>query len=355
MTQPTPPQPFKSTKPNAARTQNVPAAASPQRCITIDVEEYFHIEAARTTISPNDWPTLPSRVESQISLLLQLFDTHQVKATFFVLGYVAYHHPKLIKTLHSLGHEVACHGFFHNRIHHLTPHELYEDLHKAKSTIENIISAPVLGYRAPTWSITPKTAHAIDILKSLHFTYDASIFPTTHPQYGIPTAPTSPYILQSPPTPKNTDFAAPNKQKIHDLSSTSNDQKTLKNKHKNAKNTTNRLLEIPPLVLKTPYKNLPAAGGGYFRQFPLFVMKSALKQAAKQNRPAILYFHPWEFDPNIPKLPLSFLSRVRTYRGLKSSTRKLNHILTHFKGFTTIRSLIDSLDQDSLQTYAPTE
>ena len=274
---------------------------SPLHCVSIDVEEYFHIEAAYSKVPREQWDAWPSRVERNIDLLLSLFDRHNQRGTFFILGHVAQRHAAMVRRIAEAGHEIASHGSMHDRLHRLTPESFREDLLASKSLLEDQTGKAVIGYRAPTFSVVPQTAWAIDVLAEAGFQYDASIFPVRHPWYGVPSAPDRPFWVQGQPDgPK--------------------------------------LLEVPPLtwspggLLKPLAKSrggkLPVAGGGYFRLLPLWFMKKGLAQAALQGRPAVLYFHPWEFDPEMPRMPLSFTGRLRTYRGLKSAAKNLDTIMS---------------------------
>lgn len=267
----------------------------PLRCVSIDVEEYFHIEAAHHTIPRSAWDQWPSRVEANTDLLLSLFDQHNQRGTFFILGDVARRHPQLARRVAAAGHEVASHGTGHDRLHRLEARGFREGLLASKHLLEDQTGNIVLGYRAPTFSVVPETAWAIDTLIDAGFQYDASIFPVRHPWYGVPTAPDRPFMVQSR-------TGAPT------------------------------LLEIPPLTWTLPsvmgdHRRLAVAGGGYFRLMPLWVMRRGLDQAAAQGRPAVLYFHPWEFDPHMPRMPLPFLNRLRTYTGLRSAAKRLGQIM----------------------------
>jgi len=271
----------------------------PLRCVSIDVEEYFHIEAAFGRVTRDEWDTWPSRVERNVDLLLDLFSRLNQRTTFFILGHVAQRHPAMVRRIAGEGHEIASHGTMHDRLHRLTPDTFREDLLASKHLLEDQTGRKVIGYRAPTFSIVPRTAWAIDVLAAAGFEYDASIFPVRHKWYGVPSAPDRPFIVRGPGGAE--------------------------------------LLEVPPLtwspggLLKPLAKarggKLPVAGGGYFRLLPLWFMKRGLQQADEQGRPAILYFHPWEFDPDMPRLPLSFTGRLRTYTGLKSALRNLEAIM----------------------------
>lgn len=283
-----------------------PAISRPIRCVTIDVEEYFHIEAAHGFIARRDWDSLPSRVECNVELLLDLFARHDVRATFFFLGWIGQRHPHLVRRCADAGHEIASHGSHHDRLHRLTPATFREDALDSKRLLEDLAGAPVLGYRAPTWSITRDTAWALDALAHCGFTYDASIFPVFHPWYGVPDAPTRPFLAQSQP-----DGA--------------------------------KLLEVPPLIWRTMNRNLAVAGGGYFRLLPLSLMRAGLRQAAHEARPAVLYFHPWEFDPDTPPMPLPLTGRVRTYTGLRTAADRFDRVLREFQGWTTIAGALGAL------------
>ncbi len=264
--------------------------AQPLRCVSIDVEDYFHIESAYRVVGPSRWGDWPPRVVANVERLLGLFEKHQQKGTFFILGHVAREHPRVPRIIAAAGHEIASHGSNHDRLHRLNPARFREDLLASKKLLEDLTGKPVLGYRAPTFSVTRQTAWALDVLAESGFAYDASIFPVRHPLYGVPDAPDRPFIATGPGGAS--------------------------------------LLEIPPLTWSlTASKKLPVAGGGYFRLLPLWFMRRGLRQAAAQGRPAILYFHPWEFDPDQPRMPLSFTGRLRTYTGLKSALANLDRIM----------------------------
>jgi len=300
-----PPTSRRLTTPETPRT---PVPDPPIRCISIDVEEYFQIEAAHETIGQDRWPEMPSRVRRNMDLLLELFDRTGCRATFFFLGCVAKQHPDLTRRCIELGHEVASHGSMHDRLHRLTPGSMLADVLNSKKLLEDQTGKPVLGYRSPTWSLTRQTGWAVDVLAEAGFRYDASVFPVSHPMYGVPDAPDRPFVLSD-----------------------------------SAQGA--RLLEVPPLTWRIMGKNLAVAGGGYFRLLPLALMKRGLKQAAARGRPAILYFHPWEFDPDMPRMPLSAAGRLRTYTGLRSSTAKLETIIRGFDGWCPIGEHLGRLQE----------
>ncbi|GAB4108441.1 MAG: DUF3473 domain-containing protein [Phycisphaeraceae bacterium] len=275
------------------QTPDCDSPGAPIRCITIDVEEYFQIEAAYPVIGPSRWDDWPSRVEPSMDSLLELFERTGCRATFFFLGSIAQRHPHLARRCVKLGHEVGSHGSMHDRLHRLTPNLMRRDVLDSKHLLEDQIGRPVLGYRAPTWSVTRQTSWAVDVLIDAGFRYDASVFPVNHPNYGVPEAPDRPYYVKG--------F-----------------------------NRDTTLLEIPPLTWRLAGRNIAVAGGGYFRLLPLSLMRRGLMQAARQKRPAVLYFHPWEFDPELPCMPLGLAGRVRTYTGLKSAKRRLEQIIRQY-------------------------
>ena len=277
----------------------------PVRCVTIDVEEYFHIEAAHGRLSREEVGRLPRRAEAAMDTLLELFDRCDVRATLFFLAEVARDRPDLVKRCHAAGHEIASHGSGHDRLHRLSPVALAGNLHGSRRRLEDLIGEAVLGYRAPTWSLTRETAWAVEVLAEAGFAYDASIFPVHHPQYGVASAPTRPYFL------RGADGG--------------------------------RVLEVPPLVYEWAGRNVACAGGGWFRLMPPRLMRLGLRQARRQHRPAVLYFHPWEFDPEISRLPLGWIGHVRTYTGLKRSLDRLERILTTFDAWSTIRERLPEL------------
>jgi polysaccharide deacetylase family protein (PEP-CTERM system associated) len=286
-----------------------PELTPPVRCVSVDVEEYYHVEAAHKTLSKNDWQQWPSRVSESVDTLLELFDDLGVRATFFTLGHVAKRTPEVVRAIAKAGHEVASHGFFHDRLHRLNPGSFRVDLLDSKRLLEDLCGQAVVGYRAPTFSVVPHTAWAIDVLADAGFEYDSSIFPVRHPSYGVPSGPDRPYWVRGP--------------------------------------AGGRMLEIPPLTLRLLGRNFPVAGGGYFRLLPLTLMKLGLFQSARHQRPAVLYFHPWEFDPDFPKLPLSFAGRLRTYTGRRQALGKLRSIVAAQTSWQPMRDVQSLLKQQA--------
>jgi polysaccharide deacetylase family protein (PEP-CTERM system associated) len=270
--------------------------------LTIDVEEFFQVHALSRAITMDEWGNYPSSVTESTELILNLLDVADIKATFFCLGWIAERHPDLIRRIHKAGHEIASHGYAHKVIYDQEPAVFREDVAKAKAILEEITGAPVLGYRAPTYSITKQTLWALDTLEELGFIYDSSIFPIRHDNYGIPDAPRFPHRL----SPR-------------------------------------RLVEFPISTVNIGSANLPIAGGGYFRLLPYPVTRQGLKTITAQGHPFIFYVHPWEFNPGIPRVAsLSALSRFRTYVGLTKTQHRFQRLLTDFD-FTTASNVLADL------------
>jgi polysaccharide deacetylase family protein (PEP-CTERM system associated) len=263
--------------------------------LSFDVEEHFRIEAAAGLAVPAQLQEQYStRVETATGWLLEQLAEAGARATFFVLGTVARHSPALVRAVHRAGHEIASHGWDHRRLHLLDPTSFRDDLRHGKDVLEQITGAPVLGYRAPTFSIVPRTAWALDVLAEEGLVYDSSVYPVWHDRYGVLGAPRWPF---------------------------------------RARGFRHEILELPPATLRLPGVNLPAAGGGTFRLLPRFLIDAAIRQAAHEGRPpvAVLYFHPWEFEPDQPRLPLPLLRRLRTYLGIARSRNRLRSLLVRYR------------------------
>ncbi|MBX9585114.1 MAG: polysaccharide deacetylase family protein [Gemmataceae bacterium] len=258
---------------------------------SFDVEEHHRIEAAADLVVPAALRReYGRRMDLCTRRLLDDLAAAGVTATFFVVGDITRTRPGLIRAIHAAGHEVGSHSWDHRRIHRLTPAEFRDDLRRSKDALEQVIGGPVYGFRAPTFSVVRQTGWAVDILAECGFLYDSSVFPVRHDRYGVPDAPRGPFV---------------------------------------AAGHARDILELPLLTYRVAGLNLPVAGGGYFRLFPPAVMRAGLRQAAA--RPAlavgILYFHPWEFDPDQPRLPLGRVARWRTYVGVGRTTARLRELL----------------------------
>jgi polysaccharide deacetylase family protein (PEP-CTERM system associated) len=262
-----------------------------QIILSFDVEEHFRIEAAAgLTTGPGLIIHYRERLDTSTHWLLDQLDETQIKATFFIVGQIARHNPALIRSIACAGHEVASHGWDHQRLHNLTPDSFREDVRRSKDALEQLTGQAVEGYRAPTFSIVRQTAWALDVLADLGMIYDSSIYPVVHDRYGVPGAPREPFLVEA---------------------------------------AGRGLLEFPIATLRFLGMRIPVGGGGYFRLLPLVFLERALRQVARDCSPpvAMLYFHPWEFDPLQPRLPLGLLNRFRTYVGIASNPRRLRSLL----------------------------
>lgn len=261
--------------------------------MTVDVEEYFTVQNLDQRVPREAWPHQPLRAGDQTRRIMDLFDAHGIKATFFVLGWVAERHPGLAREIHSRGHEVAAHSYWHRLVFDMTPQEFRADLLRVKRLLEDEIGAPVVGYRAPTYSVTRASLWAHDILAEEGFRYSSSIFPITHDRYGIPDYARFPLEL--------------------DVGG-------------------KRLWEFPLTTLAVGPKNLPVAGGGYLRLLPVRPIAAAIRYVNEVERaPAIVYLHPWEIDPEIPRYPQGLLRDFRGYVGLGGMLQKLDYLLSHLR------------------------
>jgi polysaccharide deacetylase family protein (PEP-CTERM system associated) len=264
---------------------------SPRIILSFDVEEHDRIEAAvGLAVAPELKTHYRDRLDLSTRWLLDKLGRHETRATFFIVGKVARHSPGLVRAIHRAGHEVASHSWDHRRLHRHTPASFREDVRRSKDALEQITGQAVLGYRAPTFSVVRETAWALDTLAELDLAYDSSIYPVRHDRYGVSQAPRGPFL---------------------------------------ARGSCHAILELPPATLRILGLNLPTGGGGYFRLFPLCLMERAIRQAARQCTPPVvmLYFHPWEFDPEQHRLPLGWLSRFRTYVGIRRSRGRLDALM----------------------------
>ena len=275
--------------------------------LTIDVEDYFQVNAFARQIPCDQWDSYPLRVESNTHRILDLLDEFRVKATFFVLGWIAERVPALVQEIHRRGHEVACHGYGHQLIYSIGPGRFREDVSRARRILEDICGERVLGYRAPSYSITAKSLWALDILIEEGFSYDSSIFPVIHDTYGIPDASRFPGTLSC---------------------------------------ASGTIREFPlstlPLRILGREVRLPVAGGGYLRLLPARVIGGALQRInTRERQPAVLYFHPWEIDPGQPRIKAGCKSRFRHYLNLEKTEGKLRTLLAQLK-FGTMREVLDA-------------
>jgi polysaccharide deacetylase family protein (PEP-CTERM system associated) len=270
---------------------------------TVDVEEYFQVAAFEPYVPRPDWTRFESRVARQMARLLALLSRHNARATCFVVGWVANRQRELVRTIASEGHEIASHGWDHARVTTLTPAQFRESVRRSKQLLEDITDTPVLGYRAPNFSIVPGKEWALDILVEEGYRYDSSLFPVRRPGYGYPSGCADPYWIERP---------------------------------------AGRLVEIPPTTLRCAGMRFPAAGGAYFRLLPYGVIRTGLRQCESRNAPGTFYVHPWEIDPDQPRVEVSWLTSARHYGGLHRTLPRLERLLTEFR-FTPIRDTVAAL------------
>ena len=261
-----------------------------ENALTIDVEDYFQVSAFASHIDKSSWDSLDCRVEKNIDKILLLLNNGNTKATFFTLGWIAERYPKMIRKILAEGHELASHGYGHERVSNLTREEFYQDVSRAKNLLEDIGGKVILGYRAPSFSIGNNNLWALEILEETKHIYSSSIYPVQHDHYGTPDAPR--FIYKS----------------------------------------YGGLVEIPPTTFRLFERNIPASGGGYFRLYPYFLSKWMINQVNKKdNSPAVFYFHPWEIDADQPVVAgLSLLSKFRHYINLEKTEKKLEKLLKDF-------------------------
>lgn len=259
--------------------------------MSVDVEDYFQVEAFADVVRRSSWESWPSRVERNTLRILDVLDAYQAKATFFFLGWVAERFPQLVRETAARGHEIACHSYWHRLIYTLSPKEFEEDTVRAKSVLEDIVGDAVYGYRAPSWSITQKSLWALEILFNAGFTYDSSIFPIHHDIYGIPEGRRFPY------------------------------------RHTLSVNDSRSIIEYPPLSARCFGVTLPAAGGGYLRLLPTAYTRWAIRRAESESQYAVIYLHPWELDPEQPHIAGRARSRFRHYTNLDKMERRWRKLL----------------------------
>lgn len=274
-----------------------------RHALTVDVEDYFQVSAFAENIDRKNWQALPSRVVSSTKLLLSLFEERGCKATFFVLGWVAKYYPELVREIHARGHEVASHGMSHQLIYQQSPEVFKQETLDSKKLLEDIIGEQVKGYRAASYSITPQSVWALETLIEAGYEYDSSIFPVRHDRYGMVGAPL--------------------------------------NIHRAVVGSHDSLIEFPLTSANVLGHRLPAAGGGYFRLYPFWLTQCLLKRSVKElDQPFVFYLHPWEVDPNQPRVEgASLLSRFRHYNNLDKCLPRLDKLLGKFE-FGTMADVI---------------
>lgn len=270
---------------------------------TVDVEDYYQVEAFAGVVDRSAWDKYASRVERNTRRVLGLLEAAgRVQATFFVLGWVAERHPRLVREIAAGGHEIASHGYSHRLVYRQTREAFREETYRSKSLLEDLCQRPVIGYRAATYSITRQSLWALDTLCELGFRYDSSIFPMWHDKYGIPGAAPHPGLLQAP--------------------------------------NGGRIVEFPISVARFGRIRLPVAGGGYFRLLPYALTRLGLARINRIQQPFVFYLHPWEVDPEQPRVAgAPLLSKIRHYLNLKRCEPRLRRLLRDFQFTSMSRSL----------------
>ena len=276
-----------------------------QNILTVDLEEWFVVEALSGRYPPDQWPKLTPTVTRNTHRLLDLFRRKERRATFFVLGWCAERYPQLMREIVDAGHEIGCHSYYHVRVDAMTPDQYREDTRRVQSIVADATGVKPIGYRAPSWSLTPKTAWAFEILGELGFEYDSSVFPIKHDLYGVPQAPRKAFRMN--------------------LSGG------------------RYLWEVPASTVRFLGQNLPVTGGGYLRHSPYWYSKAMVKKLNRDDTPAVVYIHPWELDPDLPKIEgLTAIQRFRTYGSTSVLAMKLERLLDDFD-FTPMGEYVTSL------------
>ena len=268
--------------------------------LSVDVEENFHATEVQAVVRADQWTSLPSRVEAQTDKALRILEKRNVKATFFILGWVADHHPGVVRDIVSAGHEIGCHSYSHRLVYDLSPVEFRKDTRRAVSAIENACGLTPRIYRAPSYSIVRKSLWALEILAELGFTHDSSIYSIAHDRYGIPGAPRTSHLVRTASGP---------------------------------------IVEVPVATVELSGRVLPIGGGGYLRLLPYRYTSAGIRRVNEhESLPACIYFHPWELDPDQARQDLGLVARLRTYGGLGGMAAKVERLLKDFQ-FSTITSV----------------
>jgi polysaccharide deacetylase family protein (PEP-CTERM system associated) len=269
----------------------IESTSQPINALTVDVEDYFQVSAFAPYIARGDWERRECRVERNIERILALLARHEAKATFFALGWIAERYPQMIRTIAAQGHELASHGYGHERASELTPAAFSADIERAKGILEDLAGTAVAGYRAPSFSIDARNLWAFDCLGRAGYRYSSSVYPIRHDHYGMPEAPR---------------FAHP---------------------------VAGGLIEIPVTTVRVLNRNLPASGGGYFRLLPYALSRWMLRRVnADEGEAAIFYFHPWEIDVDQPRVAgLDARTRFRHYLNLDRMEGRLERLLSDFR------------------------
>lgn len=283
---------------------DVPSSAPPiAHHFTVDVEEFFHGTAFAPHIGPEEWERWPRRAPAVVDRLLELLDRHSVRATLFIVGWLAEREPEMVRQCAAAGHEIAAHSWDHALITAQSPAAFRESVRRNRAHLEDVTGTPVVGFRAPSFSIVPGAEWAFDVLLEEGYRYDASLFPIRgHPTYGYPDAPPGPHWIRRP---------------------------------------AGWLAEVPATTLTVAGQRLPASGGAYFRFFPYGYLRSAFRQAEDRGEPAVFYIHPWELD-TAPDVRVPLRTRVRAFHGLDRTWPRLERLFRDFR-FQTVVETVGSM------------
>jgi polysaccharide deacetylase family protein (PEP-CTERM system associated) len=273
--------------------------------LTVDVEDYFHVSGFDACISRDDWDTLAPRLGPPTEAILDLLARADVRGTFFILGWVAERNPSMVRAIRAAGHEVGSHGHGHRLIYQQSPREFRDDLRASIYALEDCLGEPVRAYRAPSFSITARSQWALDVLIEEGVRIDSSIYPVAHDRYGIPGARAEPHLITRP---------------------------------------SGQIWEYPPPVSRIWGVNVPAGGGGYLRLYPYWLTRSLLGRINQEGRPFAAYVHPWELDPEQPRIACGWRQRFRHYVNLHRTEARLRKLCRDF-AFGTLSC--------SLAAYAP--
>ena len=278
---------------------------------TVDVEEYFQVSALEPYVPRTSWEETPSRLALGTHALLELLAERNARGTFFTLGWVAKHHPSIVGEIAAAGHEVASHGWGHERITTLTPDQFRESVRDSKAALEDVAGTAVVGYRAPSFSIVRGREWALDILAEEGYRYDSSLYPVRRPGYGFAGGGRFPYRLQT---------------------------------------ASGGLEEFPPATVRSGPAVLPAGGGAYLRLFPYMLVRAGFKAAERTGVPATFYIHPWELDPEQPRVNVPMRTRIRHYGGLRRTVPRLRRLLAEFE----FQPIIETLESQAAERLAST-
>ncbi|MFO0930450.1 MAG: XrtA system polysaccharide deacetylase [Gemmataceae bacterium] len=304
---------FTAPTDHTAEQQDADRGSRVINALTIDVEDYYHVSGFESVIDRRSWDRFESRVVASTEKILALLDDAGVHGTFFVLGWVAERHPRLVRAIHAGGHEIGSHSYAHRLIYQQTPAEFRADLRRSLAILEDITGEPVTAYRAPSFSVTADSLWALDILAEEGIRLDSSIYPTHHDRYGIAGSPLTPHRIET---------------------------------------TAGPLWEFPPPVCRLLGYPLPVGGGGYFRLYPYPLTRFGLRQINAERRPFSAYFHPWEFDPDQPRIGAAWSRRFRHYVSLRHTEGRLARLLRDF-AFGTLSEALTSYLPEAADTLAP--